>query len=100
MIIERADLPGIGTGFVAATARDRRIGVVVHRTGRRDLVVYDPEDPDRVAITVTLDAAEAECVAHLLTGTTVVERPPLPARTPARRWGPPRTRSRTRPATG
>ena len=31
---------------MVTTARGRRIGIISHRNGRRDLVIYDREDPD------------------------------------------------------
>ncbi|MFD0477016.1 hypothetical protein ACFQ0B_58995 [Nonomuraea thailandensis] len=37
-----------------------------HRTGRRDLVIYDKEDPDAVCQTVKLNDEEADALAELL----------------------------------
>jgi TrkA domain protein len=73
VIIERVALPGIGTCHTATTARRQRIGVVSHRTGRRDLVIYDPDDPHRAAHAVVLDAAEARHVADLLAAVVTVD---------------------------
>jgi TrkA domain protein len=73
VIIERVALPGIGTCHTATTARRQRIGVVSHRNGRRDLVVYDPDDPHRAAHAVVLDAAEARYVADLLAAAVTVD---------------------------
>jgi len=39
--VERTALPGIGLRHVFTTSNGRRLGVVSHRSGRRDLVVYD-----------------------------------------------------------
>jgi TrkA domain protein len=50
--IEQVELPGIG--------------VVAHRTGRRDLVVFDPEDPDSFAEQVELTDVEVEALAEVL----------------------------------
>jgi TrkA domain protein len=73
VIIERVALPGIGTCHTATTARRQRIGVVSHRNGRRDLVIYDPDDPHRAAHAVVLDAAEASHVADLLAAAVTVD---------------------------
>lgn len=74
MDVERTALPGIGLQHVFVTAAGRRIGVISHRTGRRDLVVYRREDPDTAAETVKLSAEEANGLAELLTTTRIVER--------------------------
>jgi TrkA domain protein len=72
--IERTALPGIGLQYVFTTGRGRRVGVVSHHTGRRDLVVYDTRDPDTAAETVVLTADEANALAELLGTLRVVER--------------------------
>ena len=48
------------------TANGRRIGVVSHRNGRRDLVVYDRDDPDACVASVRLNDDEAEALADVL----------------------------------
>jgi TrkA domain protein len=74
MDVERIDLPGIGTSHVVTTARGRRIGIVSHRTGRRDLVVYDKEDPDTSVVSVALNADEANAIAEYLGTARIVEQ--------------------------
>lgn len=74
MDVERVPLPGIGLRHVLATARNRRIGVVSHHSGRRELVVYRRDDPDTAAETVVLTAEEADALAELLGAARVVER--------------------------
>jgi TrkA domain protein len=64
--LDRTALPGLGLSYTLGTAEGRRIGVVAHLSGRRDLVSYDPEDPDRVLHTAVLDRTEARTVAQLL----------------------------------
>jgi TrkA domain protein len=73
VIIERIALPGTGTCHTGTTARRQRIGVICHRSGRRDLVLYDPDDPDRATHTVVLDSAEARHVADLLAATITID---------------------------
>lgn len=46
MEIFETPLPGIGIRYEFATNAGRRVGVVVHRDGHRDLVVYRADDPD------------------------------------------------------
>ncbi|MCP2358790.1 TrkA domain protein [Nonomuraea thailandensis] len=45
-----------------------------HRTGRRDLVIYDKEDPDAVCQTVKLNDEEADALAELLGAPRIVAR--------------------------
>ena len=44
--IEKVDLPGIGFRHDLVTEGGRRISVVSHRDGERDLGVFDDDDPD------------------------------------------------------
>ncbi|MFC9974722.1 cation:proton antiporter regulatory subunit [Spirillospora sp. NPDC050679] len=74
MDVERTALPGIGLQHVLTTARGRQLGVISHRTGRRDLVVYDKDDPDTCVVTVALSPEEANAIAELLGTGRVVER--------------------------
>ncbi|MEH1099895.1 cation:proton antiporter regulatory subunit [Micromonospora sp. CPCC 205561] len=66
MQIERVPLPGIGVGYTLHTGEGQALGVVCHRGGRRDLVVYAPGDPDTVERSLTLTETEAQEVAELL----------------------------------
>ncbi|NUR92910.1 MAG: potassium transporter TrkA, partial [Nonomuraea sp.] len=54
MEVEQTALPGIGLRHDFTTRAGRRVGVISHRTGRRDLVIYDQDDPDRACQTVKL----------------------------------------------
>ncbi|GGQ20509.1 TrkA domain protein [Actinomadura coerulea] len=74
MDVERTSLPGIGLRHVFTTGRGRQIGVVSHRTGRRDLVIYDKDDPDTCVVSVALADEEANALAELLGTGRVVER--------------------------
>ncbi|WP_225993997.1 hypothetical protein [Actinomadura rudentiformis] len=74
MDVERTSLPGVGLRHVFPTARGRQVGVVSHHTGRRDLVIYDKEDPDTRVLSVALGGEEANALAELLDTGRVVER--------------------------
>jgi TrkA domain protein len=74
MDVERIPLPGIGLEHVFTTERGRRIGVVSHRSGRRDLIVFAAEDPDSALVSVGLTTEEANALAELLGTARVVER--------------------------
>lgn len=73
MIIERTVLPGIGMCHTAVTVRRQRLGVVCHESGRRDLVLYHPHDPERAAHAVVLEPAEARHVAEMLAATVAID---------------------------
>jgi len=74
MEVHRYTLPGIGLRHEFVTERGRRVGVISHHTGRREVVIYDRRDPDTAAATLTLNAEEANELADLLGYTRVVER--------------------------
>lgn len=64
--VEQTALPGIGVRHDVVTTSGRRLGVVSHRSGRRDLVLYDRNDPDAAIATVSLTDDEAEALADIL----------------------------------
>ncbi|NEE01556.1 cation:proton antiporter regulatory subunit [Phytoactinopolyspora halotolerans] len=69
--VEKTDLPGIGVRHEVSTDSGQRIGVVAHHDGRRDLVYFDPEDPDSCKASVPLTDDEAEALADIL-GTSIM----------------------------
>ena len=73
MQIEETTLPGVGLRHDFTTKAGRQLGVVTHRTGRRDLLIYDREDPDSCQEVVQLTDEEADALAELLGGSRVVQ---------------------------
>ena len=67
------DLPGVGVRFDLETNSGRLVGVVVHQTGRRDLVIYDERDVDRACESVELTEDEGHTLGELLGGSPVLE---------------------------
>ena len=65
-------LPGIGICQELELHDGSRLGVITRRSGKRDLVVYDAEDPDATAARVLLTENEAHIVAELLGGPQIV----------------------------
>jgi TrkA domain protein len=72
--VERTELPGIGVRFEFETKRGVRLGIVAHRDGRRDFIVYDPDDTDSALECVGLDADESGSIGELLGGARVIEK--------------------------
>lgn len=74
MDVERTPLPGVGLRYEFETERGRRVGVVTHRSGRRELVIYDADDPDSASEDIPLNSDEANVLAELLGTARIVER--------------------------
>ncbi|NMO57627.1 cation:proton antiporter regulatory subunit [Actinoplanes sp. TBRC 11911] len=64
--VEQTPLPGIGVRHDLITSSGRTMGVVSHRSGRRDLVLFDVDDPDACVASIPLTDDEAEALADLL----------------------------------
>jgi TrkA domain protein len=64
--IHETALPGVGVRYELTTRTGVHLGVVAHRHGRRDLLVYDRADPDAVGESVALNEAESGALATLL----------------------------------
>jgi TrkA domain protein len=71
--IKETQLPGVGVRHDFATRSGERLGVITHRTGRRDLLIYDRDDPDACAEVLRLEEDESHALAELLGGTRVTE---------------------------
>ncbi len=109
--ISSRGLPGIGVCQELELHDGSRLGIVTRRTGLRDLVLYDADDPDAAAARVLLTEPEANAVAELLGGPQmtvqlaaleqadglVVEQLPVPANSPfaGRPLGDTKARTRT-----
>jgi TrkA domain protein len=65
MDIQETALPGVGLRHDFTTRAGRHLGVVSYRTGRRDLLLYDP-DPDACQEVIQLTQEEADALADLL----------------------------------
>lgn len=74
MEVFETPLPGIGVRYEFETSKGERIGVVVLRDGRRDLLLYDEDDPDSCKSVVELEPTESATMVELLGGSKVTER--------------------------
>jgi len=66
MEIQETALPGVGLRHDFTTRAGRQLGVVTHRTGRRDRLLYDRDDPDATQEVIRLTQEEADTPADLL----------------------------------
>ena len=72
--IEKVDLPGIGIRHDLVTEGGRRISVVSHRDGERDLGVFDVDDPDACRDSIPLNDDEAAALADVLGASVMLSR--------------------------
>lgn len=66
-------LPGVGVRHDFVTDGGSRVGVIVHRSGRREIVVYDSDDPDACSPMLDLTAGDTRVLGELLGSSQVVE---------------------------
>ena len=72
--VSETRLPGVGVRHDFLTEAGRRVGVVSHRSGKRELVVFSKDDPDSCSQVVTLSGPEADALAEFLGNRRVIER--------------------------
>ncbi|CAA9263157.1 MAG: Potassium channel TrkA, possible KefG analog required for KefB activity [uncultured Acidimicrobiales bacterium] len=66
-------LPGVGVRHEFTLASGERVGVLVHRSGRRELLVYDAVDRDRCTTVLHLSPEDTRTLADLLGASQVSE---------------------------
>ena len=66
-------LPGVGVRHEFTTAEGDRVGVLVHRTGRREVLVYDRLDPDSCSARLQLTTDDSRTLAELLGASQISE---------------------------
>lgn len=64
--IRETSLPGVGVRVEFTTEAGEQIGAIVHRGGRRELLVYDGDDPDRCTTLLTMTEDEARTLGEIL----------------------------------
>jgi TrkA domain protein len=70
--VTETKLPGVGVRHEFTTAAGERLAVLSHRTGRREIAVYDRPDPDSCSTVLHLSADDTRTLAELLGGGTPV----------------------------
>jgi TrkA domain protein len=64
--IEETLLPGVGVRHEFTTAAGERLALLTHRTGRRELALYERDDPDTCHTVLHLDADDTKTLGDLL----------------------------------
>jgi TrkA domain protein len=71
--VKEVELPGVGVRYEFRTEDGSRVGVVSHRSGRREIYLADPEDPDRFKRVLGLNEEDARTLAETLGASRVAE---------------------------
>jgi TrkA domain protein len=70
--IEETSLPGVGLRLDFTAEDGNRIGVVHHRTGRKELFVCTADDPDTAMVSLNLSDDDSHALSEALGGSTVI----------------------------
>lgn len=72
--IHEVKLPGVGVRYEFQTADGKRIGVVAHRSGLREVYVSRSDDPDEFQRVMSLSQDDARTLAEMLGATRIAEQ--------------------------
>jgi len=72
--VQETQLPGVGIRYDFVTSEGEHLGVLVHRGGRRELLLYDRDDPDSCRAVIRLERDDTRTLADLLGASHVSER--------------------------
>lgn len=70
--IEETTLPGVGLRYTFEASSGRRVSVLLHHSGHREVFVSHRDDPDRSDEVLDLDEHDSQVLAELLGGARVV----------------------------
>lgn len=71
--VRETRLPGVGVRHEFTTEKGQDVGVIVHHDGRREVLVYDEDDPDSCTSVVRLSGQDTQTLAELLGTSHVTE---------------------------
>jgi TrkA domain protein len=66
-------LPGVGVRHEFTTAGGERLAVLTHRSGRREVAIYDRRDPDSCTTVLHLSPDDVRSVTEIFGGSQVSE---------------------------
>jgi TrkA domain protein len=64
--VTETQLPGVGVRYEFVTEEGDHVGVLSHRGGRREILVYDRRDPDAATGVLQLSAEDTRTLSELL----------------------------------
>lgn len=70
--VEETPLPGVGIRYSFLASSGARVSVLRHRSGRHQLFVGDPHDPDASRLVLEVDEEDSRTLAELLGVSRVV----------------------------
>lgn len=70
-LVNETRLPGVGVRYEFESTNGTRLAVIHHRTGERELVVYDRDDPDSSREVLRLDESDSRALVELLGGSQI-----------------------------
>lgn len=71
--VRETHLPGVGVRHEFTTADGTDVGVLVRKDGRREILVYDRDDPDASRSLMHLSVADTHTLSELLGASQVTE---------------------------
>lgn len=71
--IQETLLPGVGVRHELTTAGGERLALLTHRTGRRELAIFDRDDPDVCHTVLHLSGEDTAALGELLGASHVSE---------------------------
>ena len=71
--VTETPLPGVGVRHEFSTSAGERVAVLSHRTGRREVAVFDRGDPDACSTVLHLSPDDTRTLAELLGGSPLTE---------------------------
>ena len=71
--ITEIQLPGVGVRYEFTSSEGDVVGVVCHHGGRREIVIYPADDPDRAHSLLGLSADDSRALSELLGASQVSE---------------------------
>jgi TrkA domain protein len=72
--VRETKLPGLGVRYDFTTSSGQTVGVLVHRTGRRDLLVYSRDDDASCDLTLELEPEDSQTLAEMLGASRIAEQ--------------------------
>jgi len=70
--VRETELPGVGTRFDFTSSSGDPVSVLVHRSGRREILVYDRDDPDQCRTALRLSSEDTLTLVEVLGASRVI----------------------------